>query len=708
MSMKSATVVFTLSLVCATSVRASNYYWQGDSGSELEWSAEADGHSLWNSERGGTGTFGLPGSSDKAYLESNTSTGARIVTIGSQIGPVSQLLINTSTGYAKQSTVRVEDGGLFKGGAIIVSGVSGNTGNNGKLEVAGGRLEDVGSGARGFAIGCGKSSTGWFKMTGGTLVMAPGTRVAGGQYGLNIGTKLDQSQSSSGYFDLQGGTFDASGVSTVVGYSANAMHGYVTQSGGSFLLKDVTIHSGSTWTMTGGTLSAKSIDVSGAFAVQGGDADVSGVTNLTVAADSGSVVFSCYTGGVQTVSADTIGQAVFERSAISYEGDTSVKSTALLFSNSTISVGGKFSLAGQTDIRLADSKLQVEGALQLTGDSTLPTNRLLLCGGTVSVDGDIVLYNRLRNCNSIVIRGAVVETKGSVYAKTPTASNQPERCARVEVLQGALICTNGYVYSDNVNPLELVVKGCSDVRTTGFSKSGGAYRPFLVEYVLDRTGVNPLSFTKHADDKAAAYGNFRLRPDGGFQVVHTNVWPLLRRLDGWALPETGPIESVPDPDLWTTGPLTPKCDWGSRLNPNAEIALFTGSGQSVSLPAPRPFGFVTLPRINTNGLNSVTLRLKLNAGEKSVGEVVDDMVAAGYEASPISGEDGMNVQVVLHGDSLVSKSSGEKILLDFTETPGYRRGESGMAIAAPITNATISAVSLSIDRVASGLIILLK
>lgn len=708
MSTKSAVVVFTLALVCATSVRAANYYWQGGSDSELEWSAQVDGHSLWNSSRDGTGTFGTPGLSDKAYLESSSSTGSRIVTIKSEVGPISQLLINTSNNYSKPSTVRVEDGGLFKGGAIIVSGVSGNQGNNGRLEVVGGRLVDVGSGTRGFAIGCGKSSTGWFEMSGGTLVMASGTRAAGGQYGLNIGTKLDSSQTSSGYFDLQGGTFDASGVSTVVGYSSNSMHGYVTQSGGSFLLKDVTLHSGSTWTMTGGTLSAKSIDVSGAFAVRGGDADVSGVTNLTVAADSGSVVFSCYTGGVRTVSADMIGQAVFDQSAISYAGDASVKSTALLFSNSTISVGGKFSLTGQTDIRLADSKLQVEDALQLTGESAAPTNRLFLCGGTVSVGGDIVLYNRLGNCNSIVIRGAMVEAKGSVYAKTPNSSNQPERCARVEVLQGALICTNGYIYSDNVNPLELVVKGRSDVRTTGFSKSGGAYRPFLVEYVLDRTGVNPLCFTKHADDKAAAYGNFRLRPDGGFQVVHTNVWPLLRRLDGWALPETGPIESVPDSDLWMTGQLTPKSDWGSRLNQNAEIASFTRSGQSVSLPAPRPFGFVTLPRINTNGLNSVTLRLKLNAGEKSVGEVVDGMVAAGYEATQTSGEDGMNVQVVLHGDSLVSKSSGEKILLDFTETPGYRRGESGMAIAAPVTNATISAVSLSIDRVARGLMLLLR
>lgn len=695
-------------MAVSSSAFAASYYWRGSAGSELDWSAQTGGNTYWNTKRDGTGTFGTPGSSDRAYVESDGSTGERTVIISGAVGPISQLLINTSNAYTTPSTVRVADGGWFKGGAIIVSGVSGNYGSNGKLEVTGGRLDDVGSGARGFAIGCGKNSTGRFEMSGGTLVMAAGTRASGGQYGLNVGTKLDSSQNAKGYLDLQGGTIDASGVSTVVGYSGNSMYGYVTQSGGSFLLKDVTLYSGSTWTMTGGNLTAGQIDVSGSFVVRGGTADVSGVTNLTVAADTGSVLFSCYTGGVRKVTADRLGQAVIDRSAITYDADASVKSTALLFSNSTITVGGKYSLAGQTEIQLVESSLQVGEALQLTGDSSYPTNRLVLDGVTASVGGDIVLYNRLGNFNSIVISGGTVEAEGSLYAKTPNASNQPERCARIEVLDGGLICTNGYIYNQGANPLELVVKGRSRVWTQGFTKYEGAYRPFLIEYVLDRTGLNPICFTKHADDKAAAYGNFRLRPEGGLQLVHTNAWPLLRRVEGITLPETGPIQSVPDENLWMTGSLVPASDWGSRLNPSAELAAFTQSGQSVTLSAPKPFGFLTLPRINTNGLNAVTLRLKLNAEAKSVAEVIEDMARAGYEATSTSGADGMNVQVVMPRDSFVSKSSGEKILLDFTETPGYRRGESGMAIAAPVTNATVSAASLSIDRQASGLMLLVR
>ena len=204
------------------------------------------------------------------------------------------------------------------------------------------------------------------------------------------------------------------------------------------------------------------------------------------------------------------------------------------------------------------------------------------------------------------------------------------------------------------------------------------------------------------------YGVWRIVPDGGLAIVHTNRFPLMVQHDqktiaigtmgaqsgageqpaGWFMP-TGLFDiSIPAEQDYMVR---------ADLKPEAELADGWTGAEGVSA------GFVKLPRVrNPAKLPRANLKLRVEPqGAKTLASIKADLEAMGFDPVTADETAAYNLVVGLPKDRLARDFPDSKVLIDFTEVTGATAAQQNNVT----TNALIKAVSLDIAR--PGLVLFL-
>ena len=220
-------------------------------------------------------------------------------------------------------------------------------------------------------------------------------------------------------------------------------------------------------------------------------------------------------------------------------------------------------------------------------------------------------------------------------------------------------------------------------------------------------GVKGVGFVDNAG--TGVYGVWRIVPDGGLAIVHTNRFPLMVQHDqktiaigtmgaqsgageqpgGWFMP-TGLFDiSIPAEQDYMVR---------ADLKPEAELADGWTGAEGVGA------GFVKLPRVhNPARLPRANLKLKVEPqGAKTLASIKADLEAMGF--GPVTADEtaAYNLVVGLPKDRLAHDFPDSKVLIDFTEVTGATAAQQNNVT----TNALIKAVSL--DIVKPGLVLMVR
>jgi len=151
--------------------------------------------------------------------------------------------------------------------------------------------------------------------------------------------------------------------------------------------------------------------------------------------------------------------------------------------------------------------------------------------------------------------------------------------------------------------------------------------------------------------------------------------------------------SKPDSGMWTES----LADQTSRvtLASGYKKGVLSMGGTVASGPFdPAPMGHVEVSNLSTYRLIELNVRLAVQAGAKTVDEVVADMVAAGYTNSVVETEGDYNVKLVIPAEDVADRTSAPVSFFawDFTALPSVTN------VAAVVTNATVTAVKLEYTK----------
>lgn len=330
-----------------------------------------------------------------------------------------------------------------------------------------------------------------------------------------------------------------------------------------------------------------------------------------------------------------------------------------------------FAISGETELQMtkfsptvaANAKLTVEvgGGLFAVTNATSgsgETQRIKLTGG------GRILFRQT---------GGVVTAAGLYF--NGTGDNEP----RYELSGGALDLdwTLGCNYAGvrcataagtKAGTLSLVGGGAL-LKTPMFGAYGStSYQP-LFEYVITTNGIPRAQFTK-AQDSASSWlqGFFKIRPQGGLQLVHTNVINLVNtRTAGRTLSVAnfGTGTKLPNEELWDAklaerGPSM-LADLPVTLVPAAEFKSDTYCEEG------RSSGYAVVPKVKA-GWKKITVMLDLlPQGDETLETLKTGFEQAGFKASAAEGD--YNVAVEIPGELLSVDSADDKVVFDFKDYP---------------------------------------
>lgn len=243
----------------------------------------------------------------------------------------------------------------------------------------------------------------------------------------------------------------------------------------------------------------------------------------------------------------------------------------------------------------------------------------------------------------------------------------------------------------------------------------------------DALGIAPFITRGHYYDSGCGqnrylYGYYRLAPEGGIQIVHTNAFDLVMRpYDGNVnfLTENSNYSTyggVVGGDLWKTNSicedktnilgLTNPHRFRFLLNDDAKFELDDDGACTVAGTKAR--GYIELPQISARKLErmkraSVYLKLEPQ-GSKTVQNLVDGIVAGGLTNAMAVAEDGYNVRVDLPVDQLAAQCTTDCVVFDFTDVPGFVEASQNRVT----TNAVIKAVRWAPDIASVGMMLLVR
>lgn len=329
-----------------------------------------------------------------------------------------------------------------------------------------------------------------------------------------------------------------------------------------------------------------------------------------------------------------------------------------------------FAISGETELQMtkfsptvaADAKVTVEigGGLFAVTNATSgsgETQRIKLTGG------GRILFRQT---------GGVVTAAGLYF--NGTGDNEPryELAGGTLGLDWTLGCQFAGVRcektSTKAGTLSLIGGGAL-LKTPMFGTYKGDPCQPLFEYVITTNGIPRAQFTK-AQDSASSWlqGFFKIRPQGGLQLIHTNVINLVDSKiagRGISVANLGIGTKLPNGELWDSnlseGDTQGLKDLPVTLVPAAEFKSDTYVEEG------RSSGYAVVPKVK-EGWKKITVMLDLLPQN---GETLETLKAgfeqAGFKASAAEGD--YNVAVEIPGELLSVDSADDKVVFDFKDYP---------------------------------------
>jgi len=558
----------------------------------------------------------------------------------------------------------------------------------------------------------GGSGSGFFVQEGGTNRVDNGADLylarlsnARGEYTLNNGlllcsdfTYLGNASGAHGCLTVNGGTLITSN-NVVIGSGVGG-RGVMTVNGGNgnwqALGSNLRVgHEASTYgslTLTGHTNTFKVVNVgnysgsTGLVAMTEGDITInnglllSGATNAVevsggrLAVTAGDLTLN---GTVASRFAARDGAAVSaNRISVSQTGTLRIEDATVTVTNAAANAEIEVTCGGQIDL---DGGVIACDALDLPAGTAGARPTVRIRDGRFGQKGNLAV-----NAGQWFVQSGGEVTNAGFYVYGSSA-----QVARFEISGGTFTVAPANYAIFNSGTSEFRLKGSAPrVTIPMFSYVGGGLKEFLLEYTLDKSPAHlaPVNFTGNA----YRCGHLRLALDGGALLLRTNTFAVMTGVTS----ATHNYTSLPDSGMWSVQTL---------LNTTSSVALASGykkgalgmGGTVTAGPfAPLPMGHVEVSNLSTYRLVDLNVRLAVQAGAKTVDEVVADMVAAGYTNSVVEAEGDYNVKLVIPAEDVADRSVApvSYFAWDFTRTPGITN------VAAVVTNATVTAVKLEYTK----------
>lgn len=651
-------------------------------------------------------------------------------------------------GRGGEGTLRVSSGGVLTN-ALIYTGFD----SPGRLEIDGG---EVLSYAKSLYVGYQSSGTGTVVMTGGTLnlknysVGYNGT----GTFVLSNGvinttewqTFVGYKSGSYGTFIQNGGTNTYSGGACYVGRDSGSTGRYILN-GGKLSAPNVSIGDTGNGYMeiNGGTIDVPGVVFVGTYVGSTGKLVLNNTTNsiatLTMGSSwphhggEGTVIMN--SGEITITGNNYIGarpecdstfiqnggvlnckfmQLPDNEAANSTEGATGTfiaRSNAVTVCDGDVALynGGRFEVGGDANVSIksfyvrgGDSYAeQSGGTLTSAGIFYLPdgTN-----SATFHMKGGVFRRTEVNNQSyqfyiggksadsgpgAFIQSGGVVTNDQGMYL----ARYSTNHVGRYEISGGILESSTRNLYIAKTRVAEFCVKGSTPV--VNLRTISASTNEFSLEFIMDKSAEH-IAAINFINDHAYRCGHLHIGFDGGVLLSKDNNFKLL----SWnAATSTsyGDYVSTPDANMWTETFYTsnPAHD-DITLADGYKMGDFDLDGTTSAQFAEHAMGHVTVKNISTNKLVNLVMRLAVTEKEKTLSELADDLVSAGYTNSVVETSGIYNLKVVIPVDYVVdsAEATTSYFAWDFTDT------------TTGTTNATVTAIEVLEDNlpVAGTLVII--
>ncbi|MDD4017726.1 MAG: hypothetical protein PHV28_07245 [Kiritimatiellae bacterium] len=613
--------------------------WVGTPGLLLDWNDPQN----WAAKKLPTSWSAIINNGGVALIDSEPAVSNVVITLG-------------HTTSSDSGTVYVRDGGKILATKIIV----GNEGT-GNLFMEGGIINTV----KDFVLAQNSAlSTGTVMMSGGDVFAR---MVVGGK--------------GTGYFTQSGGKILTTNLMEIGRYG----NGYYTLTGGELITSNRTsigLFSGS----------------EGIMSVQGGNRNWKAADNLLIGVTvgtKGTLSFENHTNLFPKIFAGVVNGAT----------------GSVVVADSDITVTNGVALSGKGDqVTLSSGRLTITNAnsnatLSMGADSyfeqtdgCLTVDLIDLVAGAGPSATEFKMKGGILDCkvkSAFYGGGTFVQTGGVVSNKLFYVLGNAAQVARFEISGGQFTIQSPNNFAVfNTNGCELCVKGSlHDIQFNMFSYTDGVVKPFLMEYILDRTPghISPIKFTGSG---GYACGHLRVALDGGVLLSGTNKFTLLYASQALSFDKYGGYISVPDTDMWNVTLENYKSSCVTLAEGGYKGALTMGATQALGPFAATPMGHVMLTNMQTNRLANLVIRMAVQAGAKPVAEVVADMMSAGYTDSTVETSGVYNVKLSIPVADVVDKAETTTsfFVWDFTKTIGIAD------IDTVVTNALITSLAVEYDK----------
>ena len=323
------------------------------------------------------------------------------------------------------------------------------------------------------------------------------------------------------------------------------------------------------------------------------------------------------------------------------------------------------------------------------------SGRLTVSGGDMTLTGSISLYCGAND--GIYVSGGSLNVKGSI------ACQCGERLIQVSGGKFATPTLSFSYASDAKGRSAFRVFGSTadltvDVVNAGVS-GADIMTPIFWDYRFDSTarpggpGVAP---RKKTASNTTVHGHYRISPYGGFQLVSTNVFPLVVHTDSTKTLVAGTaarakLGTTFHTDLWDFSLAGPT--FAAALKEDA--ALVDGRTYAEG----RVRGYLQLPSVgNPKHCLGATVRMNVvPQGTKTLDNIVSDIAGQYPGAAKVEGE-GYNVEIPLPLERL-GRGKANRAVFDFSTITTYAAAEAGTIT----TNALVTAIAAEVKK--PGLII---
>jgi len=275
--------------------------------------------------------------------------------------------------------------------------------------------------------------------------------------------------------------------------------------------------------------------------------------------------------------------------------------------------------------------------------------------------------------------GVVTNDQGLYLGRLST-----NHVGRYEISGGMLESSTKDLSIAKTRVAEFCLKGSAPV--VNLRSFNATTNEFLLQFILDKSldHLAPVNFTY---DRAYRCGHLRVGMDGGVVLTDTNVFAVLQWATGTSA-SYGDYISTPDTNMWTTSLKTSSPAASSiTLSDGYKQADLSIGGTTSAAFAEHAMGHVTVANINTNRLLGLVVRMAVNEQAKSVTNLVEDFIAAGYTNSVVESFGSYDLKLVIPPDCVVDKTVRTPSIFawDFTDpTTG-------------VTNATVTGVSFEME-----------